>query len=262
MTVISRLRDAGVECYSRNQWGSPRQADGSYAKRVLTHPMPGTPALYHFLHITVTPDTDTVREGKAGALQIEGYGYSTPPMVSYHDLVTNEGRYYQGQTYGVKGTHTQNDKRVAGFPIDLNLFGYATALMQNVGDEVTDEQVRVVALIAAAREVEGLTRIGAPIYPHRMFSSKSCPGDKAVVRLQEMRDLKDRFVRNGLPTQEEEMKEEDWARIRQIIREEVDASNEAMLAENMAVTTPEGGTRNISLRQLHREVWQRVARHV
>jgi hypothetical protein len=262
MSVISRLRDAGVECYTREQWDSPRQADGSYAKRRLTHPMPEGKAPYHFLHITVTSDTDTVMEGAEGARQIERYGYSSPPMVSYHDLITNEGRYYQGQSYGVKGTHTQNDKRVAGFPIDLNLFGYATALMQNVWDEVSDEQVELAALIAAARELEGFTVIGAPIYPHRMFSSKGCPGDKAVARLQEIRDLKIEYVRHGMPTQEEEMKEEDWDRIRQIIREEVDASNEAMLAENMSVTTPDGGTRNLSLRQLHREVWQRVARHV
>ncbi|HSV37427.1 MAG TPA: hypothetical protein VLI04_01585 [Nocardioidaceae bacterium] len=196
-TIIPTLRGWGVECFTRSEWGSPREADGSYARRRSTHPMPAGPAAYHYLHITVTRDSDTVREGKAGARQIEGYGYSTPPMVSYQDLVTNEGRYFQGQDYGTKGTHTVNDKRVPGFPRDLNLVGYACALMQNVGDEVTDIQVDVVARVFAARELAGLVKRGAPIYPHRKFAAKGCPGDKAVARLDEIRRLKDHYVRTA-----------------------------------------------------------------
>lgn len=198
-TIVPALRAAGVECYTRTEWGSPRQRDGSYSRRRHTHPMPAGPARFHFLHITVTADSDTVREGADGARQVEGYGYSTPPMVSYQDLVTNEGRYFQGQDYGTKGTHTVNDKAVAGYPRDLNLYGYACALMQNVGDDVTDEQVRTVALVFAARELAGLVRRGAPILPHRMFAAKSCPGDKAMARLDEIRTLRDRYVRDGLP---------------------------------------------------------------
>lgn len=199
--VIESLRACGIKCYTREQWGSAELE--AYAQRHVSHPMPPGPASYHFLHISVTNDTDTVREGKAGALQIEGYGYSTPPMVSYQDLVTNEGRYFEGQSYRVKGTHTINDLRVPGFPYDLNLFGYATALMQNVDDEVTDEQVRVVALIFAARELQGLVHKGAPVHPHRRFAAKSCPGDKAMTRLPEIVRLKNQFVKTGLPTLEE-----------------------------------------------------------
>lgn len=196
-TIIPTLRGWGVECFTRSEWGSPREADGSYARRRSTHPMPPGPADFHYLHITVTRDTDLVREGKAGARQVEGYGYSTPPMVSYQDLVTNEGRYFQGQDYGTKGTHTVNDKKVPGFPRDLNLVGYACALMQNVGDEVTDVQVDVVARVFAARELAGLVKRGAPIYPHRKFAAKACPGDKAVARLDEIRRLKDHYVRTA-----------------------------------------------------------------
>ena len=72
-------------------------------------------------------------------------------MVSYQDLVTNEGRYYEGQSYGVKGTYTVNDRDVPGFAQDLNLLGYATAIMQDVEHEVTDAQVRTIALVFAAR---------------------------------------------------------------------------------------------------------------
>lgn len=259
MTVISQLRNAGVEVYTREEWGSANPY--AYTIRLATHPMP-EPARCHFLHITVTDDTDLPADGKEAMRKVETYGYSTPPMVSYQDCVTNEGRYFQGQNYGAKGTHTQNDKGISGFPVDLNLFGYATAILQNVQDEVTDRQVEVIAMVYAARELEGLVVRGAPIYPHRMFSSKSCPGDKAVARLPEILRLKNYYVRNGLPTQEEEMKPEDWDRLRQIVREEVDASNDSLLAEQIEVTTPEGGTRRLALKQLLRETWQRLSKHV
>lgn len=197
MSVVTRLRDAGFEVYTREQWGSKvlsayaaRAASSSYR---LSKPLP-----YHYLHISVTSDTDTVKEGFAGAQQIETYGYTSPPMVSYQMLVSNEGKVFEGQNYGVKGTHTVNDKKVPGFDTDLNRYGYAVALMQNVQDEVTDEQVAAVAACYAAAELEGWVRKGAPIYPHRMFAWKDCPGDKAVARLNEIMKLKDQFVRAGL----------------------------------------------------------------
>lgn len=197
MSVIARLKTAGVECYSRAEWGSARPA--AYTKRRSTHPMPSGPAPYHFWHITVTADTDTVLEGKSGARKVESYGLSTPPMVSYQGLVTNEGKWFEGQNYGVKGTHTINDKDVPGFPHDLNKYGYALAIMQNVNDEVTDAQIRTCAMGFAAAELDGLVKRGAPIYPHRKFAWKDCPGDKAVARLPELQKLKDSYVRNGLP---------------------------------------------------------------
>lgn len=197
MSVLARLKAAGVECYSRTEWGSVRPA--AYVKRRTTHPMPPGPAPYHFWHITVTPDTDTVLEGKSGARKVESYGLSTPPMVSYQGLVTNEGKWFEGQNYGVKGTHTINDKKVAGFPHDLNKYGYAVAIMQNVKDEVTDAQIRTCAMAFAAAELDGFVKRGAPIYPHRKFANKDCPGDKAVERLPELQKLKDQYVRNGLP---------------------------------------------------------------
>jgi hypothetical protein len=257
MSVIGRLEDAGVECYTRAEWESPRQADGSYDRRSLTHPMPEEPARYHFLHITVTDDTDLPEDGKAAARRVESFGLSTPPMVSYHDLVTNEGRYYAGMPYGVKGTHTINDKNVPGFPHDLNLFGYATALMQNVQHDVTDRQVRVVAMIAAARELEGLTLRGSPIYPHRTFDWKLCPGDKAMERMAQITLAKNLYVINGLPNEEDEVKDEDLAKIRQIVREEIDAQ----FAEHVEVNTSTG-TRRISYTQLLREVWQKIDKHI
>ena len=253
MTVIPELRAAGVRCFTREQWGSPQEAAGAYDRRVTTHPMPAPPADYHFLHITVTRDGNTIREGKEGAQQVEGYGYSTPPMVSYQDLVTNEGLYFEGQSYGVKGTHTVNDLKVPGFPRDLNLYGYATALMQNVGDEVTDRQVEVVAMIFAIRELKGYVRRGAPVLPHMMFAAKACPGPKALARLQDIVELKNRYVREGLPNKEDEMQDKDFERIREIVREEIDAQ----FSEQVLVKTPTG-ERRLSYTQMLKETLQRL----
>lgn len=199
MSVLERLRDAGFEVHDRDDWASPQQKAGAYARRRTTHPMLVSVARYGFLHVTVTPDTDTIPEGAAGARKIETYGYSTPPMVSYQMLVTNEGRIFEGQNIGVKGTHTINDKNVPGYPRDLNGYGYAVALMQNVGDEVTDEQVRAVAACFAAMKIDGSMERDAPILPHRMFAPKSCPGDRAMARLPEIRTQTAKFVTDGLP---------------------------------------------------------------
>lgn len=251
------LRDAGVDCLTRGQWGSPRQADGDYARRRSTHPMPRGPARYHFLHITVTADTDTIREGAAGARQVESFGLSTPPMVSYQDLVTNEGRYFQGQNYGTKGTHTINDKNVPGFPDDLNLYGYAAAIMQNVGDAVTDAQVVTLAKVYAARELLGLVVRGARILPHRMFAWKSCPGDRAVARLDEIERLKNQYVRAGrLPGVEpeewwEDMDAKTKAELRELVGETVEAKLEQ---QELRVQGPDG--------ELTEQAEDRVARRV
>jgi hypothetical protein len=251
--VIEALRAAGVPCYSRSQWGSPREADGSYARRVSTHPMAATPARYHFLHLTVTPDTDTVAQGAAGARQMEGFGYSTPPMVSYQEMITNEGRYFQGQNYGVKGTHTVNDKDVAGYPQDLNAYGYACALMQNVGDAVTDAQVRLAAMVFAARERTGWVAKGAPILPHRMFAWKECPGDRAVARLDEIRALRTKYVAEGLPRidQEDDVTPQELQEaVDKAVAANIDKIAEAVLARD--VIAAEG----ISVRRVLRAVSQ------
>lgn len=223
MSVVDRLQAAGFEVYTRQQWKSPREADGSYARRKRTHGITG-PVPYHYLHVTVTPDTDTVQQGAAGARQIEKYGYSTPPMVSYQMLVTNEGKIFEGQNYGVKGTHTVNDKRISGFPEDLNRQGYAVALMQNVNDAVTDAQVRAVAACFAAAELEGYVKRGAPIFPHRKFAAKSCPGDKAVARLAQIERLKNEMVRQGLKEEDMPLSPQDLKKVEEVVKAAIDGN--------------------------------------
>lgn len=206
--VILQLREAGFEVYTREQWGSANLR--AYAERAASsYYRVAEPAPYHYLHITVTPDTDTLQQGFAGARQVESYGLSSPRMVSYQMLVTNEAKIFEGQNYGVKGTHTVNDKGVPGYPEDLNRFGYAVAIMQNVQDEVTDEQVVAIAACFAAAELAGHVKRGAPIFPHRKFDWKECPGDKAVARLPEIQRLKDAMVKAGSINKEDDVSAED-----------------------------------------------------
>lgn len=251
MTVISRLRAAGLEVYTRRDWGSPMERDGRYANRRRTHPMPPGPAAYHFFHITVTGDTDTIKEGFAGSRQVETFGLSTPPMVSYQMLVTNEGKIFEGQDYGTKGTHTINDKNVPGFPNDLNLHGYAAAILQNVGDAVTDEQVHSLAAVFAAAELEGHVRRGAPIYPHRKFAFKECPGDRGVARLEEIQRLKDRMVREGINQEDDMPAYTEWPQ----------KDRDALVADVVKGLTSApidlGDGKRRSLKQVLKELWQK-----
>jgi len=246
--VIDMLRDLGFECYDRSQWGSNQERAGAYARRAHTHPMPNGPAKYHFLHISVTTDTDTVKEGAAGAQQIERYGYSIPPMVSYQDLVTNEAKYFQGQDYGTKGTHTMNDKNLAGFSENLNYDGYACALMQNVQDAVTDDQVVLVAWIFAVREYVGFVKVGAPVYPHRKFAYKSCPGDRAMDRLPDIEKLKNKLVQELLSGKKKKKMTEEEA---QMLK---DLHDLFFTAED--VVEANGTKKKRSLSQLILETWK------
>lgn len=95
-------------------------------------------------------------------------------------------------------------------------------------------------------------------------------GNKATVAAAAAR------IRNIGKEEEDEMKQEDFERIRQIVRDEIakerdnlrtvvreetDASNDSLLAEQVEVTTSTGGKRTMSLKQLLRETWQRLAKH-
>lgn len=77
------------------------------------------------------------------------------------------------------------------------------------------------------------------------FEIKGTPEQvaQAARRIREMRD-------------EDDMKAEDFQRIREIVREEIDAQ----FAEQIEVKT-ETGTRRISYSQLLRELWQKINKH-
>lgn len=132
----------------------------------------------------------------------------------------------------------------SGTAIDYNAtrHPYGVSTRANFSQEQIDEIHKILA------EVGVVVWGGDWNHPDAMHFEIA--GTKAQVAMAADR------IRNG---DEDEMKAEDWARLREIVREEVDASNDDLLATTMTVTTS-GGTRRLSLKQLLREVWQRVAK--
>ena len=65
---------------------------------------------------------------------------------------------------------------------------------------------------------------------------------------------------------EDEMTSEDWDKLRRIVAEEVAQNNPEVVNrvwnEEMTVTTPDGKDADKSTRQVIRETWQRIAKHV
>ena len=66
------------------------------------------------------------------------------------------------------------------------------------------------------------------------------------------------------PEEDEEMTEKEWDRLRQIVAEEVEANNgaatDAVWAEQVTVTKPNGQEEKKPARQVLRETWQRVTK--
>jgi len=65
---------------------------------------------------------------------------------------------------------------------------------------------------------------------------------------------------------EDEMNDEDWKKLRSIVADEVAKNNneaaERVWTDKMQVTTPSGETESKPARQVLRETWQRIAKHV
>lgn len=161
------------------------------------------PADYLFGHITVTPDPIDLPANEAAAWRvvekIGGARFGWHVGISYNTGVMQSGRLWEGQPMGRRGAHTVNDKDVPGFPYNLNVYGRAIALCQNVQDPVRDDQVDAVAQWTAAMRRTGMATKAAPLLPHRTFAYKGCPGDLMVARWGEATKLADHYTRVGLP---------------------------------------------------------------
>lgn len=161
------------------------------------------PADYLFVHITVTPDPiDLPKNEMAAWRTVERIGiarFGAHVGCSYNTGAMQSGRLYEGQPIGRRGAHTVNDFDVPGFPHNLNVYGRAIALCQNVLDEVDDDQVDAVAQWAAAMRRTKMAVPRATLHPHRQFTAKSCPGDKMMKRWSELVRLADHYTTVGLP---------------------------------------------------------------
>jgi N-acetylmuramoyl-L-alanine amidase len=211
MTTIAQERqrrtNVGLVMRTRERWGSVY----SYT---TARPVE-EPATRLFLHITVT-NPDSYSSNDAHARAVERIGISRFPNtgISYNGLILPGGHLYEGQPFGRRGAHTVNDSQrsscsTAGCPgrgtslsapsFNLNINSRALALARNTDDPVTDADVDAAARWGAGYKLAGMVTGSARWHGHRCVSAKSCPGDRAWTRIDDVADLTATYLRNGLP---------------------------------------------------------------
>jgi hypothetical protein len=221
MTTIAqeRLRRAnvGLVMRRREQWGSV--FDYTNARAVEE------PATRLFWHITITnPDSYPSNDRHAQAVERIGISRFPNTGISYNGLELPGAFLYEGQPFGRRGAHTVNDKRIStcatsGCPsrgtslsapsFNLNVNGRALALARNTDDPVTDADVEAAARWGAGYKLAGLVASSARWHGHRCVSAKSCPGDRAWTRIDDVADLTATYLRNGLPGTQPQPPEDD-----------------------------------------------------
>lgn len=176
--VVRELRRAGFTVLTRRQWGSQHRA--LYQWRRIHRHFRG-PADHFFAHITVTfDDGRLLGEFKADCREVERIGHDRfRSGISYNWLVDRlNGTIAVGQPDDAAGTHTVNDKHVAGFPYNLNYWGHAIAWVGTPTDRVDQKALDAYAAIMAAEKKHGTAKPGAQLYPHSKFAAKDCPCDQ------------------------------------------------------------------------------------
>jgi len=193
MSYLNDLRAQGLKIASRSDWGS------AYApsSRVFTRP-----GRYLFWHISVT-NPDSYSSENAHMQAIEKIGKQRFPNTGYpyNVAVFHSSGCKDGQPLDRIGAHTLNNYNISGYPFNLNYFGHAAVLPQNVDDSVTMFQIDQTARWGASLVRSGwsvATNFDNLYLPHRKFTAKSCPGDKAVNLLSELNARFHYYTRYGL----------------------------------------------------------------
>lgn len=175
MTVASILEGWGRTVLTRKEWGS--KYESVYQERRKNRAVE-LPVDYLYSHISVTVDDGKLTgDFISDMLELERIGYQRfKSGISYNwaiDAVT--GMIGEGMPLDARGTHTVNDKNVAGFPNQLNAHGHAVVLIGMPGVKPSAEFIRSFAAIRAAEIAAGVLKANAPIYPHSKFAAKDCP---------------------------------------------------------------------------------------
>jgi hypothetical protein len=110
-------------------------------------------------------------------LELERIGYERfQSGISYNWAIDMQtGMIGEGMPLLARGTHTVNDKNVAGFPNQLNEYGHAIVAIGMPGNHVSNKFVLSFAAIMAAEQELAYMETNAPIYPHSKFANKDCP---------------------------------------------------------------------------------------
>ncbi len=181
--VVKNARRRGVIVLSRRQWGS--RLPHVYAWRRIFRKAQ-QPADTVVQHITVTnPSGDF----KADARTVEAIGQSRfGSGVSYNWLVDMKtGHVAVGQPLDAKGTHTLNDKNIAGYSHDQNLVARAIAVVGQPATKLSPAAELAIARLIAAMIDEGAVTRGFDYDPHSKFAFKDCPCDATRNRMDEIR---------------------------------------------------------------------------
>lgn len=216
------LAEQGLEIRTREEYGARQSYTSARAcDRV---------ASAFFLHIAVVDDPgDLLGTEDEVARNIERIGQSRfGSGWSYNACAFNTGRLYEAQPLTRRGTHTVNTFERRTCPVhggsllapatssgfNNNVNARALVLPQQVDDPVTDEQLDAAARWAAAQIRSGLARPDARWHGHRCVTAKGCPGQAAYDRIDELQDLTDHYVKNGLDMA---LTDQDLARIKDAV---------------------------------------------
>lgn len=176
--VRRNARKRGVVMLTHRQWGSKQIA--LYAKRLTSHPVSVKKADTLWQHITVTRDDGTLPgDFKLDMQEVERIGVERfGSGFSYnYGIDMQTGMVGQGQLLLAKGTHTVNDKGVAGYSYNQNLVARAFAWIGMPGDKISDEAKESAAQLFAAMMDEGAMTQDPDYNPHSMVAWKDCPTD-------------------------------------------------------------------------------------
>ncbi len=190
---VAALRRRGVEVLTHAEWGSQRIS--TYRGRLTTHPhglLPAKPVDTLWHHITVTHDDGVlVGDFKADCREVERIGFERfGSGVSYNILVDHNAtkpRVAIGQFLEAKGTHTVNDKGVAGYSFNQNLVALAVAWVGMPGDRLNPNAVTAFVQVAAALIEVGALTTTYDCVPHSLVAFKDCPTDELRDRLPQIK---------------------------------------------------------------------------
>ena len=185
--VVANLRARGFKVQTRDQWGSKQER--VYAYRRLQKPAK-VPADTVFQHITVTLDTGPLSGDFANDVRtVERIGYERfKSGISYNwvvDMAT--GEIAVGQPLDAKGTHTVNDKGVAGYSYDQNYWARAIAVLGMEKSVLSKKAAEAIAAIQAAMMEEGAITKTYDYVPHSLVAYKDCPCDSTRSQMSDIR---------------------------------------------------------------------------
>ena len=202
--TVRAARRRGLTVLTHRQWGSKCRALYAQRRRDTARGRWGTfrrQADTVAQHITVTLDHGPLLgDFKADVRRVEQIGVDRfGSGVSYNWLVDmRTGTVAVGQPLDSKGTHTVNEKGVAGYSYDQNLAARAIAVLGMPGDQLSAKAENAIVQLLAAMVETGAITEGFDYVPHSLFAAKDCPCGPTRDRMPEIREAVRDTLRKAL----------------------------------------------------------------